>query len=99
EAAGARIGEVRVRTADVFDTTDPKEDYTLFRWANVLHVQTRASVIEAALLFRKGDPVSVAVIEETERLLRRGRYLYEVRIRPMAYHDGVVDIDVFTQDT
>ena len=99
EAAGARVGEVRVRTGDIFDTEDPKEDKLLFRWANALHIQTRASVIERALLFKSGDPLSVALIEETERLLRRARYLYDVQIRPAAFHDGVVDIDVLTRDT
>ncbi len=99
EAAQARIGEVRVRTADVFDTEDPKEDRRFYRWANALHIQTRASVIENALLFKRGDPVSVAVIEETERLLRDARYIYDVQIRPVAYQDGVVDIDVVTRDS
>ena len=51
EAAGAVIGEVRVRTADVFDLEDPKESSTLYRWANALHILTRTSVIEDALLF------------------------------------------------
>ena len=99
EAAQARIGEVRVRATDVFDTEDPREDQAFYRWANALHVQTRASVIEGALLFKRGDPVSAAVIDETERLLRDTRYLYDVQIRPVAYHDGVVDIDVQTRDS
>src|SRR5678815_1932309 len=75
EALEARIGEVRVRSADVFDTNDPKEDWALYRWANALHIQTRAGVIEDALLFKHGDRVSAAVIDETERLLRGTRYL------------------------
>ena len=99
EALQARIGEVRVRTADPFDTANPKEDWTLYRWANALHIQTRASVVEDALLFKSGDRVSVAVIEETERLLRGTRYLYDVQIRPVAYQDGVVDIEVLTRDS
>jgi len=99
EAAQARIGEVRVRTEDVFDTQDPKEAGALYRWANALHIQTRTGVIENALLFKRGDPVSVAVIDETERLLRGERYLYDVQIRPVAYHDGVVDIEVVTRDS
>jgi len=41
----------------------------------------------------------VAVIDETERLLRSARYLYDVQIRSLAFHDGVVDIDVLTRDT
>ena len=99
EAVQARIGEVRVRTEDVFDTQNPKEASALYRWANALHIQTRASVIENALLFKRGDPVSVAVIDETERLLRGERYLYDVQIRPVAYQDGVVDIEVVTRDS
>lgn len=99
EAAGARIGAIRVVPGPIFDTSDPKEDKALFRLANRLHVPTRPGVIERALLFKRGDPVSVRVIEETERLLRGNRYLYDVHIRPVDYHDGVVDIEVGTRDT
>jgi outer membrane protein assembly factor BamA len=100
EAAGAVIGEIRVVTHDIFDTTDPKEDYLLFRWANALHIQTRPSVIRRALLFKSGDAVSVRALEETERLLlSNNAFLYDVQFRPIAYHDGVVDIEVATRDT
>ena len=99
EAAGVRIGEIRIRTEDIFDTADAREDHWLFRLANRLHVQTRPEVIERALLFRRGDPVSVRQIEETERVLRSNRYLYDVKFRPLAVHDGVVDIEVVTRDT
>lgn len=99
EAAGARIGAIRVVPGPIFDTSDPKEDKALFRLANRLHVPTRPGVIERALLFKRGDLVSVRVIEETERLLRDNRYLYEVHIRPVDYRDGVVDIEVATLDT
>lgn len=99
EILSARIGEVRTVTGEIFDTADPKEDKWLFRLANAMHIRTRPAVIERALLFKTGDLLSVAVIEETERLLRRNRYLYDVQILPLAYHDGVVDIEVRTRDT
>lgn len=99
EAAGARIGQVRVLTRDIFDTDDPREDRLPFRWANALHVKTRRGVIERALLFRPGEAVSVRLIEETERLLREAKYLYDVEIRPAAVREGVVDIEVVTRDT
>lgn len=99
EAAGARFGEIRVTAQDIFDLADPKEDKLLFRWANALHVQTRPEVIERALLFKRGDAVSARLVEETERLLRANRYLYDVQIRPVAAHDGVVDVEVLTRDT
>jgi hypothetical protein len=99
EAAGARIGEIRILNNNIFDTDDPKEDKLLFRWANALHIRTRPGVIERALLFKSGDPVSVRVIDESERVLRSNHYLYDVKFRPVAYHDGVVDIEVATRDT
>lgn len=99
ESAGARIGAIRVVPGPIFDTSDPKEDNALFRAANRLHIPTRSGVIERALLFKSGDPVSVRVIDETERVLRGNRYLYDVQIRPVDYRDGVVDIEVMTRDT
>jgi hypothetical protein len=99
EAAGAVIGRIRVLTADVFDTDDPREDNTLFRWANAIHVKTRPEVVERALTFRSGDRLTVRALEETERVLRGMRILYDVVIRPVAYRDGVVDLEVATRDT
>ena len=99
EAAGARIGEIRVVTQDIFDLSDPRENNWLYRLANKLHITTRPDVIRQLLLFETGEPVSVQRIEETERLLRSRHYLYEARIEPIAYRDGVVDIEVNTRDT
>jgi len=99
EAAGARIGQIIVRNEDVFDTSDPQEDNALFRAANLLHIQTREGVIRRALLFRPGEPVSATLIEETERVLRSARFLYDVRLRPIAVRDNEVDIEVLTRDT
>jgi outer membrane protein assembly factor BamA len=55
--------------------------------------------VERQLLFKPGDPLSVRVLEETERLLRRNRYLYDVHFRVLAWHEGIVDIEVMTRDT
>lgn len=100
EAAQARIARVIVRPLDIFDTEDPRESNPLFRLANALHVTTRRAVIERSLLFRAGDRVQVRLIEETERLLRNARFLYDVSIRPVAVNEqGEVDIEVLTRDT
>jgi outer membrane protein assembly factor BamA len=97
--SGTVVGEIRVNTQNIFDLDDPKENKAFFRLANKLHIRTRPGVIQRMLLFKSGEPVSVRLIEETERLLRSNRYLYDVSIRPVAYHDGVVDIEVRTRDT
>ena len=99
EAAGARVGEVRVVARQIFDTEDPKESYLLFKWANALHIQTRPEVIARQVLFKTGDLVSERVIEETERVLRANRYLYDVQFHPVVQPGGVVDIEVLTRDT
>lgn len=99
ESAGARIGTVRIRPRNVFDTEDPAEDRALFRLANTLHIVTREEVIERSVLFAPGQPVSVQRIEETERLLRANRFLYDAQVLPVATRDGVVDIEVLTRDT
>ena len=99
EAAGARIGTIRVIVRDIFDLDDPDENNLLFRTANRLHLRTRPEVIERTLQFRTGDPVSVRRIEESERLLRSTRFLYDVRIEPVAINADQVDIEVTTRDT
>ena len=99
EAAGAWIGEIRVVADNIFDPKNPNEGKSFYRVANALHIQTRIWVIERQLLFKTGDRVSVHAIEETERLLRSNRTLYDVSIAPTAFHDGVVDVVVKTRDT
>ncbi len=99
EAAGAVIGEISINNQNIFDMGDEKENNVLYRAANAIHIRTRAGLIESKLLFKQGERVSVRLIEETERLLRTYRFVYDVSIAPVAYHDGVVDIEVKTRDT
>jgi outer membrane protein assembly factor BamA len=99
EAAGAVIGEVRIENRNIFDLADEKENGILYRAANALHIQTRAAVVRQQLLFKPGERVSVRLIEETERLMRSNRIFYDVSMVPVAYRDGVVDIEVRTRDT
>ncbi len=99
ENAGVVIGEIRIVAHDVFNLDDPAENNWLFRLANKLHIQTRPQVIRNQLLFRSGEVLNAQKIEETERLLRGNSYLYEVNIRPVALHDGIVDLEVITRDT
>jgi glucan phosphoethanolaminetransferase (alkaline phosphatase superfamily) len=97
-AQGARIGEIRFNTLDLFDQQARDEDTLITRLANRLHVATRISTIEDQLLFRSGDPYQPGQLEESARILRDTRYLRDASIRPVAFHDGVVDVEVTTQD-
>jgi len=99
EAAGAVIGEIRISTHNIFDLDNEHENNILYRAANAVHIQTRPGLVRQKLLFKTGERVSVHAIEETERLLRSYRIFYDVSITPVAYHEGVVDIEVMTRDT
>jgi hypothetical protein len=99
EAAGARIGAIEVHTRQIFDPNDPRENNWLYRTINHLHKRTRESVIRAQLLFHTGDRYSHLVLEETARNMRANApFLREPEIRLVRYHDGVVDIEVITND-
>ncbi len=98
EASGAVIGSIVIDAQNIFDLSDPKEDKRLFRLANRLHVRTRERVVRQQLLFQPGDRYSQRSLEESERILRAARYIYDASVRPIAYHDGVVDVAVITRD-
>jgi outer membrane protein assembly factor BamA len=95
---GERIGTIFVRVRDIFDTSKPGENKALYRLANRLHVDTREDALRAQLLFAEGDPYSKRIVEETERALRRLRYIREPRVRVVGRHDGVVDLEVTASD-
>lgn len=92
------VGEIRITTHSIFDTSKPGEDKWVFRLADRLHRTTRPSVIERQLLLKPGDPYSWDAVEESERILRSNRYLYEAEIRPVPAGDGRIDLEVETRD-
>ena len=98
ESSGAVIGRVTIDNENIFNLDDPKDDKSLFRFADHLHVKTRASVISHHLLFKPGDHYSRRVLDESERLLRQEGYFYDAWIRAARYHDGKVDVVVTTRD-
>lgn len=98
QAPGVRIGEIRFNNLELFAADARDEDTLLTRIANRLHVATRTSTIENQLLFRSGDPYQPGRLAESARILRDTTYLRDASIRPVAFHDGVVDVEVTTQD-
>lgn len=95
---GSTIGEIRILPQSIFNPDKPGEDKLLFRLADRLHRTTRPHVIESQLLLRPGDSFSVDALQESERLLRANRYLYDADIRPIPAGDGRVDLEVVTRD-
>ena len=100
EARGTTVGEILVRVYDVFDPSDPREDNWLYRAANTLHYKTRESAVVDQLTFRAGQPLKAQRLEESERILRQRRYLYDAVVRIARYDPeaNVADIEVSVRD-
>jgi outer membrane protein assembly factor BamA len=98
EAQGAVIGRIVVIPADIFDPSIPGESGWLYRTANKLHINTRASVIRGQLMFKTGDPYDARLIQENERFLRKNDYLYDAQIVPVAFDGHTVDLEVRSKD-
>lgn len=94
----ATIGKITIIRSNVFDLSNEEENIALFRLANNLHIITKESTIRNQLLFESGDFYSQQIIEESERILRNSKYLYDAEIKAVHYHDNVVDIEVITRD-
>ena len=100
EALGARIGRVDIEVEDIFDPTNPAEHAAPYRLANKLHVNTHEDTVRSQLLFAESEPYSKQKVEETERLLRGRRYLFDAHIAANCYHevDQTVDMSVRVRD-
>jgi hypothetical protein len=98
EADEVVIGEIILDKRDVFDLSNPKENNWLFRLANKWHIVTKDEVIARQLLLEPGDTYSKRLSDESERILRRNTYFYDVAIEPVEREDGKVDLRVVTQD-
>lgn len=100
EARGARVGEILVKVYDVFDPTDPREDNWVYRAANALHYKTRRPTVIDQLTFETGGLLKAQRLEESERVLRQRRYLYDAVIRVARYDPAtnVADIEVSVRD-
>ena len=75
---GKRIAYVLVQRDDVF-----VDDEVWPVWLNWFHGRTRESVVQRELLFAKGEPFSLARIEETMRNLRNMGIFALIRITPV----------------
>ncbi len=95
---GATIGKISIERQNVFDTSNAEEDKALYRLINRLHIMTREKVVAKQLLFEVGEPYTQQRIDESERILRANKYLFDASIEGAAQNDGTVDVTVNTRD-
>ncbi len=91
-----RIGHISVYRHDVFEGQSLP---WLYEVADAIHHTTSERFVRRDLLFREGDPLDPAMIEESERLLRSRPIFRMVRISTATAADGTVDVTVETADT
>ena len=96
-APALRIGRISVHTAPVFDVNEASRG-GFYRAADVIAVRTPEELIRRFLLFREGDEFDAEKLRESERNLRAFDFLKTVSVSAGQAHDGVVDVDVVTQD-
>ena len=66
----ASIGEIYYTRLPIFDEAQPEENKAVYRWANRFHSLTREGVIEQQILFKREEPYTEGLLEESARLLR-----------------------------
>ena len=92
-----RVGKISIHAAPLFDTNEASRG-GFYRVADMVAVRTPEELIRKFLLFREGDAFDAAKLTESERNLRAFEFLNTVTIAAGEPHDGMVDVDVATQD-
>ena len=93
-----RIGTIELDLQDVYPDEGGVPQQMPYSMANWLHVRTRLEVVRRELLFAEGDVYQPELLAETERNLRRFRYLRHVRVEASQPAGGLVNVRVHTID-
>ena len=95
---GVFIASIKITRYRVFDSEDSRENSGIYRWANDFHSLTRDWVVREQLLFEEGDYYLRTLVEESERILRDLKFIYDARVRPWRRCGDQVDLEVITRD-
>ena len=95
---GVYVASIRITRYRVFDSEDSRENSGIYRWANDFHSLTRDWVVREQLLFEEGDYYLRTLVEESERILRDLKFIYDARVRPWRRCGDQVDLEVITRD-
>ncbi|HEX5786547.1 MAG TPA: hypothetical protein VFY03_00085 [Woeseiaceae bacterium] len=95
---GTPIRRIVLVQENIFDLSQEDEDNWLYRTMNRLHIVTRPATVRQQLLFHEGEIYDPRLVEESARILRENKYLYDATIEPALNSDGELEIDVVTRD-
>ena len=95
---GKIIRNINIETLDPFgyavDNTTDVPDKGFEKFGNRLHLKTKNWTIRNLLLFRKNEPLDSVLANESERLIRRQRYVRSVIIKPIEIPGSKDSVDV-----
>jgi outer membrane protein assembly factor BamA len=83
-ASTLTISKINFVRHDIFDLTHPRTLW-FHRFANEYHVITTEPTIRDDVLFLEGEHLNLAVLAETERLLRSRSYLRQAEVQVTEY--------------
>lgn len=95
---GKIIREIRIETLDPFGYSvsnykdEPSKGFEKF--GNRLHLKTKKWTIRNLLLFKKNEPLDSLSVRESERLIRKQRYIRSVIINPIEIPGSKDSIDI-----
>jgi hypothetical protein len=93
-----KVNKIHIDALDVFDPKLPEYRSWVFRFLNSLHVRTKDDFIKRELLFRQGEYFDDDLLRESERNLRKNKFLDNVRIETVPVGPNQQDIHVHTED-
>ena len=75
----AKIAKLEIETNPIFDES-ASDTIALHRFANWLHINTKAKVIAERLPFTVGDEVTTEDLAEAERIIRKQAYIRDAKV-------------------
>ena len=96
-----RVDSIVVENGDAFDDSKAYSwaDSLVYEIGNVVHIETRKSVVEKLVLFDVGDTVNLYELIESEKNLRNQAYIADAHIFREIAPDGKNVVHVKTSDT
>lgn len=95
---GKIIREIIIETLDPFgyavDNYKDVPEKGFEKFGNALHLKTKNWTIRNLLLFKKNEPLDSLVAKESERLIRRQRYVRSVIIKPVEIPNSKDSVDI-----
>lgn len=95
---GKIIREIIIETLDPFgyavDNYKDQPEKGFEKFGNGLHLKTKNWTIRNLLLFKKNEPLDSLIAKESERLIRKQRYVRSVIIKPVEIPNSKDSVDI-----